>query len=55
MIEMTALELNEYIANNSNIVLIDVRETWEYNVKRLDKELKPHDSIKAVILISICP
>ncbi|MAW49115.1 MAG: sulfurtransferase [Gammaproteobacteria bacterium] len=32
MIEMTALELNEYIANNSNIVLIDVRETWEYNV-----------------------
>ena len=32
MIEMTALELNEYIANNSNIVLIDVRETWEYNI-----------------------
>lgn len=32
MIEMTALELNEYIANNPNIVLIDVRETWEYNV-----------------------
>ncbi|MDG2172132.1 MAG: rhodanese-like domain-containing protein [Gammaproteobacteria bacterium] len=32
MIEMTALELNEYITKNSNIVLIDVRESWEYSV-----------------------
>lgn len=29
---MTALELNEYITKNSNIVLIDVRESWEYSV-----------------------
>tara|TARA_B100000497_G_C7528229_1_gene320554 strand:+ start:160 stop:477 length:318 start_codon:yes stop_codon:yes gene_type:complete len=32
MIEMTALELNEYITKNSNIVLVDVRESWEYSV-----------------------
>ena len=32
MIEMTALQLNEYITKNSNIVLIDVRESWEYSV-----------------------
>jgi rhodanese-related sulfurtransferase len=32
MIEMTALELNEYIVKNPNIVLIDVRESWEYSV-----------------------
>ena len=29
---MTALELNEYITKNSNIVLVDVRESWEYSV-----------------------
>ena len=29
---MTALELNEYIVKNPNIVLIDVRESWEYSV-----------------------
>ena len=32
MIEMKATELNEYIAKNPKTVLIDVRETWEYNV-----------------------
>ena len=32
MIEMTALELNEYVNNNSNAILIDVREDWEYNI-----------------------
>tara|TARA_B100001996_G_C18652715_1_gene590048 strand:- start:1473 stop:1790 length:318 start_codon:yes stop_codon:yes gene_type:complete len=32
MIEMTALELNEYVNNNSNAILIDVREGWEYNI-----------------------
>ena len=32
MIEMTALELNKYITDNPNTVLIDVRESWEYNV-----------------------
>jgi len=32
MIEMTALELNEYVNNNSNAILIDVREYWEYNI-----------------------
>ena len=29
MIEMTALELNKYITDNPNTVLIDVRESWE--------------------------
>ena len=32
MIEMTALELSKYIADNPNTVLIDVREPWEYSV-----------------------
>jgi rhodanese-related sulfurtransferase len=32
MIEMKATELNEYITKNPKTVLIDVRETWEYNV-----------------------
>jgi len=32
MIEMTALELNEYISDNPNAILIDVREDWEYNL-----------------------
>ena len=31
MIEMTALELNKYITDNPNTVLIDVREPCEYN------------------------
>ena len=29
---MKATELNEYITKNPKTVLIDVRETWEYNV-----------------------
>ena len=29
---MKATELNEYIEKNPKTVLIDVRESWEYNV-----------------------
>lgn len=29
---MTALELNKFISNNPSILLIDVRESWEYSI-----------------------
>ena len=32
MIEMTAIELNQFIIQNPKIILVDVRENWEYNV-----------------------
>ena len=32
MIEMTAFELKKHIQNDPNIILIDVRENWEYSV-----------------------
>ena len=39
MIEMTAPELNVYIADNPNTALIDVRENWEYNVAYIEKSI----------------
>ncbi len=32
MIEMTAIELNQFIIENPKTILVDVRENWEYSV-----------------------
>ena len=39
MIEMTALELHQHIKENPDITLIDVRETWEYNVVYIENSI----------------
>jgi len=39
MIEMTALELNKYISDNSGTILIDVRESWEYSVAAIKRSV----------------
>lgn len=63
MIEMTALELNEYITKNSNIVLIDVRESWEYNVVSIKDSIhipiseiqnRMHDFKEEQTIVFIC-
>ena len=63
MIEMTALELNEYITKNSNIVLIDVRESWEYSVVSIKDSIhipiseiqnRMHDFKEEQTIVFIC-
>ena len=63
MIEMTALELNEYITKNSNIVLIDVRESWEYSVVSIKDSIhipiseiqnRMHDFKEKQTIVFIC-
>ncbi len=63
MIEMTALELNEYIAKNPNIVLIDVRESWEYSVVSIKDSIhipiseiqnRMHDFKEEQTIVFIC-
>ena len=63
MIEMTALELNEYITKNSNIVLIDVRESWEYSVASIKDSIhipiseiqnRMHDFKEEQTIVFIC-
>jgi rhodanese-related sulfurtransferase len=63
MIEMTALELNEYITKNSNIVLIDVRESWEYSVVSIKNSIhipiseiqnRMHDFKEEQTIVFIC-
>ena len=63
MIEMTALELNEYITKNSNIVLIDVRESWEYSVVSIKNSIhipiseiqnRMHDFKEDQTIVFIC-
>jgi rhodanese-related sulfurtransferase len=63
MIEMTALELNEYITKNSNIVLIDVRESWEYSVVSIKDSIhipiseiqnRMHDFKEEKTIVFIC-
>ena len=63
MIEMTALELKEYITKNSNIVLIDVRESWEYSVVSIKDSIhipiseiqnRMHDFKEEQTIVFIC-
>lgn len=63
MIEMTALELNEYITKNPNIVLIDVRESWEYSVVSIKDSIhipiseiqnRMHDFKEEQTIVFIC-
>jgi rhodanese-related sulfurtransferase len=63
MIEMTALELNEYIVKNPNIVLIDVRESWEYSVVSIKDSIhipiseiqnRMHDFKEEQTIVFIC-
>ena len=63
MIEMTAPELNVYIADNQNTALIDVRENWEYNVAYIEKSIhipiseiqnKMHDFDEDQTIVFIC-
>tara|TARA_Y100000385_G_C13084784_1_gene635873 strand:+ start:1300 stop:1617 length:318 start_codon:yes stop_codon:yes gene_type:complete len=63
MIEMTALELNEYITKNSNIVLVDVRESWEYSVVSIKDSIhipiseiqnRMHDFKEEQTIVFIC-
>ena len=60
---MTALELNEYITKNSNIVLIDVRESWEYSVVSIKDSIhipiseiqnRMHDFKEEQTIVFIC-
>ena len=39
MIEMTAVELRKFIDENPKVTLIDVRETWEYNVVSIENSI----------------
>ena len=63
MIEMTALELNKYIIDNPNTVLIDVREPWEYNVAFIENSIhipiseiqnRMHDFEESEDIVFIC-
>ena len=63
MIETTALELNEYIVKNPNIVLIDVRESWEYSVVSIKDSIhipiseiqnRMHDFKEEQTIVFIC-
>ena len=63
MIEMTALELNEHVAENPNTTLIDVRENWEYSVAFIEKSIhipiseiqnKMHDFDEDQTIVFIC-
>ena len=60
---MTAIELNEYITKNSNIVLIDVRESWEYSVVSIKDSIhipiseiqnRMHDFKEEQTIVFIC-
>lgn len=60
---MTALELNEYIVKNPNIVLIDVRESWEYSVVSIKDSIhipiseiqnRMHDFKEEQTIVFIC-
>lgn len=60
---MTALELNEYITKNPNIVLIDVRESWEYSVVSIKDSIhipiseiqnRMHDFKEEQTIVFIC-
>mgnify|MGYP001231190769 CR=1 FL=1 len=63
MIEMNAVELNEYITKNPNTLLIDVRENWEYSVVSIKGSIhipiseiqsKMHDYEEENTIVFIC-
>jgi len=62
MQQLTAEQLKEYIDNDTSLVLLDVRETWEYEICHINSSiniamtdipsaLQEIDSEKAIVVI----
>ena len=63
MIEMTALETKQYISDNQSVILVDVRESWEYNTVFIEGSIhipiseiqnKMHDYEEEQAIIFVC-